>query len=149
MIDLVLCHGGFLNADHEYVHKNKNVKGFGTYGDILIRDRKMYVVPTPFHLVNGVAHQQTLILPADSSTDDDLVDVGELRRREADELIIGYSFNLQTNELIRNIVPNPGAGREHAFRAWRHKGSPTDRVSLRPLPLRLEVPESDDDTPEE
>jgi hypothetical protein len=84
VIDLVLCHGNFLNADHEYVHKNKSVKGFGSYGDILIRDRKMYVVPTPFHLVRGVAHQQTLILPADASADDELVEVGELRRREAD-----------------------------------------------------------------
>ena len=71
VIDLVLCHGNFLNADHEYVHKNKSVKGFGSYGDILIRDRKMYVVPTPFHLVHGVAHQQTLILPDDTSTGDD------------------------------------------------------------------------------
>ena len=64
VIDLVLCHGDFLNADHEYTHKNKNVKGFGSYGDIMIRDRKMYVVPTPFHLAEGVAHRQTLILPA-------------------------------------------------------------------------------------
>ncbi len=65
VLDLVVCHGDFLNADHEYVHENKSVKGFGTYGDLLIRDRKMYVVPTPFQLVEGVAHQQTLILPAE------------------------------------------------------------------------------------
>jgi len=57
VLDLVICHGSFLNADHEYTHKNKSVKGFGSYGDILIRDRKMYVVPTPFHLVEGVAHR--------------------------------------------------------------------------------------------
>ena len=43
MLDLVVCHGDFLNADHDYVHKNKSVKGFGSYGDIMIRDRKMYV----------------------------------------------------------------------------------------------------------
>ncbi|MGQ0653768.1 MAG: hypothetical protein ACT4P4_16135 [Betaproteobacteria bacterium] len=36
--DLVVCHGDFLNADHEYKHKNKNVKGFGTYGDVMIRE---------------------------------------------------------------------------------------------------------------
>ena len=48
VVDLVICHGDFLNADHHYVHKNRSVKGFGTYGDILIRDRKMYVAPTPF-----------------------------------------------------------------------------------------------------
>ena len=54
-----------MNADHDYEHKNKSVKGFGSYGDIMIRDRKMYVVPTPFHIVNGVAHQHTLIVAAD------------------------------------------------------------------------------------
>ena len=149
VLDLVLCHGSFLNADHEYVHKNKSARGFGSYGDILIRDRKMYVVPTPFHLVDGVAHQQTLILPADASTDNDFVEVGELRRREASELIVGYSFNLRTNDLIPNTIPNPGAGREHTFRAWRLKGSQAGQVSLRPLPLRLEVPDADDETTDE
>jgi aminoglycoside phosphotransferase len=46
IIDLVICHGDFLNADHNYIHENKSVKGFGSYGDIMIRDRKMYVAPT-------------------------------------------------------------------------------------------------------
>lgn len=144
VIDLVLCHGDFLNADHEYVHKNKSVKGFGTYGDILIRDRKMYVVPTPFHLVNGVAHQQTLILPDGVATSDEFVDIGELRRRETAELIVGYSFDLQTNALLPKKVPNPGAGREHVFRAWRLKGSPAEPVSMRsikPDALLLEIEE--------
>jgi hypothetical protein len=59
VLDLVICHGDFLNADHEYVHKNRSIKGFGSYGDIMIRDRKMYVAPTPFGLVTGVAHTQT------------------------------------------------------------------------------------------
>ncbi len=149
VLDLVLCHGSFLNAYHDYVHKNKSVRGLGSYGDLLIRDRKMYVVPTPFHLVNGVAHKQTLILPADITAGPRFVDVGELCRREADDLIIGYSFNLQTNELIPKTIPNPGAGRQHAFRAWRLKGSPPDQVSMRALPLRLDIPESDDDTTEE
>lgn len=26
VVDLVVCHGDFLNADHDYVHKNKSVK---------------------------------------------------------------------------------------------------------------------------
>ncbi len=99
VLDLVICHGDFLNADHEYVHKNRSVKGFGSYGDLMIRDRKMYVVPTPFRLLDGVAHQQTLILPVDVAAGAAFEEVGELRRREAEELIVGYSFDLQTNEI--------------------------------------------------
>jgi hypothetical protein len=147
VIDLVVCHGDFLNADHEYRHKNKNVKGFGSYGDIMIRDRKMYVVPTPFHLVDGVAHQHTLILPLDERPGPEFLEVGLLKRVETAELIVGYTFNLQTNELIPEKIPNPGAGNQHEFRAWRLKGSNKERVFLRPVKpenLRLEVEEDED-----
>jgi hypothetical protein len=65
VIDLVICHGDFLNADHNYVHKNRSAKGFGTYGDIMIRDRKMYVAPTPFALTDGTTGLMTLIVPVD------------------------------------------------------------------------------------
>lgn len=134
VLDLVVCHGDFLNADHEYEHENKSVKGFGSYGDILIRDRKMYVVPTPFRLVQGVAHQQTLILPAEIKPSKRektrFVEVGKLSRREASELIIGYSFDLQTNDLIPQKVANPDGGREHLFRAWRVKGSVSHQVLM-------------------
>lgn len=119
VIDLVICHGDFINADHNYVHRNKNVKGFGSYGDIMIRDRKMYVVPTPFHLVSGAAHHQTLVLPRDVEPGSEFFQVGNLMRREAAELIVGYSFDLSTNEILPQKVPNPGEGREHAFKAWR------------------------------
>ncbi|MGC8641228.1 MAG: hypothetical protein ACP5XB_15280 [Isosphaeraceae bacterium] len=132
VLDLVICHGDFLNADHEYRHKNKNIKGFGSYGDILIRDRKMYVVPTPFSLADGVAHCQTLILPAATDAGSEYVEVGELRRVEAAQLIVGYAFDLQTNEIVPEKAPNPGAGREHRFRAWRLRGSPQGNVAMRP-----------------
>src|SRR5713101_7333368 len=111
VVDLVICHGDFLNADHEYVHKNKNVKGFGTYGDIMIRDRKMYVVPTPFHLVEGAAHHHTLILPAEVKAGDPFFEVGKLTRVESEELIVGYTFNLKTNEIAPKKVKNSGGGR--------------------------------------
>jgi hypothetical protein len=145
VLDLVVCHGDFLNADHDYIHKNKSVKGFGSYGDLLIRDRKMYVVPTPFRLVDGVAHQQTLILPAEIQLGREFVPVGKLTRREADELVVAYSFDLQSNELRPTKVPNPHAGREHGFRAWRVKGSPTDPVSMRAAQEALPAEEADDD----
>lgn len=138
VLDLVMCHGDFLNADHEYVHENKSVRGFGSYGDILIRDRKMYVVPTPFRLADGLAHHQTLILPDDVEPGEHFASVGDLKRLEAAEMVIGYSFNLQTNKLAPRKVPNPGAGTEHGFRAWRLRGSAMDAVSMRqtvPAPI--------------
>lgn len=131
LLDLVICHGDFLNADHAYVHQNKSVKAFGSYGDILIRDRKMYVVPTPFHLVEGTAHHNTLILPADVALGKDYVQVGDLRRVEAAEMVVGYAFDLQKNELTPSKVANPGAGKEHLFRAWRAKGDRPDPVAMR------------------
>lgn len=131
VLDFVICHGDFLNADHEYVHQNKSIRAFGSYGDILIRDRKMYVVPTPFNLVDGTAHHQTLILPREAAMGDEFFKVGELARLETDELVIGYSFDLKTNEIHAKKVPNPDKGKEHKFLAWRLKGSPEAKVKLR------------------
>jgi hypothetical protein len=141
----VICHGDFLNADHEYIHKNKSVKGFGSYGDILIRDRKMYVVPTPFRLLDGVAHKQTLVLPADFEVGKGFFEIGQLQRREAAELIVGYTFSLKTNEIVPEKVPNPDAGREHLFCAWRLIGSSKEPVSMRARHQEAAVPETDAD----
>ena len=133
VLDLVICHGDFLNVDHTYVHKNKSLKGFGSYGDILIRDRKMYVVPTPFRIAEGLAHHQTLILPSNFDADTDFFEVGEITRTEADSFIVGYSFDLRTNEIAPQTTQNPNAGTRHLFRAWRLKGSPTTNVVMREL----------------
>ena len=134
VVDLVLTHGDFLNADHDYVHENKSVKGFGTYGDLMIRDRKMYVVPTPFRIAEGLVHHRTLILPTDQAPGDDFTGVGELVRREADHLVAAYTFDLRTNDLKTERMPNPYAGREHCFRAWRFgtAGSPVEMAKEQP-----------------
>ena len=131
VLDFVLCHGSFLDAGNDYVHENKSFRGFGTYGDILVRDRKMYVCPTPFALAEGTAHRRTLILPADHPVDDDLTEVGSLTRREVDQMIVAYSFDLRTNQLETTKVPNTNAGREHVFKVYRTVGDPSDPVSLR------------------
>ncbi len=141
VLDLVVCHGDFLNADHEYVHKNKNVKGFGSYGDIMIRDRKMYVAPTPFGLVSGVAHLQTLILPTDFPVPKDFKQVGTLVRRETDQLIVGYRFDLGENVITPETVPNPSAGQEHVFGAWRLNDGSDESVAMRDIALMM----TDDD----
>jgi hypothetical protein len=132
VLDLVVCHGDFLNADHDYMHKNKNVKGFGSYGDIMIRDRKMYVAPTPFGLTTGTAHHQTLILPADFRVDSRFRTVGNLVRQEAERLIVGYTFDLRTNELKPESAENPSAGKEHIFLAYRSRHAASEAVVMRP-----------------
>lgn len=130
VVDLVVCHGDFLNADHNYVHKNKSVKGFGTYGDIMIRDRKMYVAPTPFALTEGTTGLMTLILPEDFGTDDRYQVVGDLTRVEAETLVVGYNFDLRTNELKAERVTNPNKGTQHRFVAYRLKDQTSKPVSM-------------------
>lgn len=89
VVDLVLCHGDFLNADHTYVHKNRSFRGFGSYGDLLVRDRKMYVAPTPFALTNGATGQATLITPEELTLDSNSLEtVGQLARTEAEQIVI-------------------------------------------------------------
>jgi hypothetical protein len=129
----VICHGDFLNADHEYVHKNRSIKGFGSYGDIMIRDRKMYVAPTPFGLVTGVAHAQTLVLPSEIAVGKGFREVGRVVRKEAERLIVGYTFDLRRNTLVPETIPNPSAGREHEFRALRVSRGSREPVELREL----------------
>lgn len=119
VIDLVLFHGDFLNAAHDYVHENKHIRGFGSYGDIMIRDRKMYVAPTPFALTDGTAGQRTLILPQDAAGDSRLQAVGELARVETAATLIGYTADLARNELSPIYSENPAAGRERRFIAYR------------------------------
>lgn len=130
VVDLVVCHGDFLNADHEYAHENGNVKGFGSYGDIMIRDRKMYVAPTPFALTEGTTGLMTLIVPETVSPDSRFEQVGELVREEAEMLVVGYTFDLRTNALVAETMPNPRAGSTHRFVAYRLKGRARKTVSM-------------------
>lgn len=130
VIDLVLCHGDFMNAQHEYVHKNKHICGFGTYGDIMIRDRKMYVVPTPFALTEGTAGLATLILPLEYDVPEDFKCVGTLDRTESDALVVGYNFDLRTNEILAQTISNPDAGKVHHFKAYRCIEQSDKKVSM-------------------
>jgi hypothetical protein len=130
VVDLVVCHGDFLNADHDYVHRNESIKGFGTYGDIMIRDRKMYVAPTPFALTEGTTGLTTLIVPEGMKADSRYQEVGRLIRFEAATLIVGYAFDLRTNELRAETLPNPSAGTEHRFVAYRLESQATKPVTM-------------------
>lgn len=133
VIDLVMCHGDYLNADHSYVHENKSVRGFGSYGDIMIRDRKMYVSPTPFALTDGTAGQRTLILPKEVTADPRVRLAGELVRIESSRLVVGYKFDFADNSLTPQYIGNPSAGRRHEFRAYHAVGSRGPMVSSKEI----------------
>jgi hypothetical protein len=110
---------------------NVPFSSIGSYGDILVRDRKMYVAPTPFALAEGTAHRCTLILPEGHEVDADLGEVDTLVRCEVDQVVVAYNFDLRMNEIATNHVPNPNAGRRHVFKAYRVAGDPIDAVILR------------------
>lgn len=130
VIDLVLCHGDFLNADHEYSHKNKSVKGFGSYGDIMIRDRKMYVAPTPYAIAKGFTGMRTLVIPANWRPPENFKQVGKLDRVEAKSVVVGYSFDLKTNAISSKTITNPTAGKIHPFVAYRLAQDSDNPVTL-------------------
>ena len=130
VIDLVICHGDFLNADHDYVHKNKRVKGFGSYGDIMIRDQKMYVAPTPFAVADGLTGTRTLVVPEKLTAPNGFKKVGSLTRKETKQLVVGYQFNLESNEISETKVPNTDAGKEHKFSAYRIDSDSDKPVAL-------------------
>lgn len=114
------------------IFTKKNVKGFGTYGDILIRDRKMYVAPTPFSLAEGTTGLMTLIVPESMKTDlPKYKQVGCLNRVEADSLVVSYRFDLRTNAIVGETVPNPNAGVEHKFVAYRLADQASKCVSMK------------------
>ena len=120
VVDLVVCHGDLLNADHEYRHTNKSIRAFGSYGDIMIRDRKMYVAPTPFALLTGAAGRRSLVLPRSMSVSDNrLKVVGQFSRTEVDKVLVAYEFNLTNNELTPRFEKNLSAGRSHSFVVYR------------------------------
>jgi hypothetical protein len=143
--DLVICHGDFLNPQSDYVHKNKRFKTFGGYGDIMIRDRKMYVVRTPFNLVNGLLDHRTLIIPAGDPAPEGLVGVGNLERKEAEDRAVGYAFDLRDNTLTPVTEPNPTAGTVHTFTAYRVPGddTPVEMSEVADQPLDAEEVEAD------
>ena len=130
VLDLLICYGSFLNAQNTYVHKNKSFHGFGSYGVILVRDRKMYVAPTSFALVEGTAHRRSLILPVGTEVVTDLVEIAKLTRREAGQMVVAYQFDLCTNEINTTFVPNSSAGGEHDFKIYRLDGNPAEGVIL-------------------
>ncbi|MFH9247080.1 hypothetical protein ACH4LK_16805 [Streptomyces lydicus] len=147
--DLVICHGDFLNADRTYEHLNKSFAGFGSFGDIRVRDRKMYIAPTPYSLAEGTEGEFTLIAPLGAGCEEnpELTLVGELERVESGKVVTEYSFDLRANTLITKESDNPTAGGEHRFLAFRAKGASDREVRMKKpkqIPAQMTWSEVDD-----
>jgi hypothetical protein len=127
--DLLICHASFINT-HQQDPKNKSFLGYGSYGDLLVRDRKMYVFPLPFYTTVGTQGNRTLILPSHIPADPRAEVVGQLCRVETAHLLIGYHFDFRTNTLTPEFIDNPRAGTEHHFTAYRVAGRLGDVVSM-------------------
>jgi hypothetical protein len=106
----------------------------------------MYVAPTPFALTSGTTGQITLIAPGELTFDGRLEQVGELVRVETDQMVIGYMFDLRANDLTAELAPNPSAGKEHHFGAYRLKGMGSGVVSMRAAEdVARQLPPGDDE----
>jgi hypothetical protein len=91
----------------------------------------MYVAPTPFALAEGTTGKATLITPHDLSSDDRLEPVGELTRTEAEQLVVGYTFGFRDNTLVAEHAPNPSAGKQHRFLAYRIARASSGLVTMK------------------
>jgi hypothetical protein len=79
----------------------------------------------------------TLIVPENIEADPRYQEVGRLSRIEAGSLVVSYTFDLRTNELKAERIPNPSAGNEHRFVAYRladHAAKPVSMLSRLPVP---------------
>jgi hypothetical protein len=56
--------------------------------------------------------------------------VGQLVRIETEELVVGYKFDLRTNELSAEKIPNLTTGTSHRFKAFRLVNQTSRSVSM-------------------
>ncbi|MGV3713248.1 hypothetical protein [Pseudolysinimonas sp.] len=117
--DLVIAHGSLLNAGGGFDAKNTSMRVVGSFGDVLLRDRKMYVAYTPYSLLTNVYDACTLVLPTGwPGRPDDVHAVGAFSRTEHANILVGYEADLRENTLEGKFEPNPQAGRVHGYEAW-------------------------------
>ena len=72
----------------------------------------------------------TLVLPESFDADPRFQTVGQLARVETDSVMVGYTFDLRTNDLRTEIVPNASAGTEHRFTAYRLRSQAPKPVTM-------------------
>ena len=116
----------FLNADKNFVPLNLSVKKFGSYGDGIIRNRRMYRFRHPVTVLDEIGldirGRPTLILPEGSlgqaeALADRLLQIGSVERATAPQRLASYLVNVRTGE----IEPRFTEAKQqllHRFEVW-------------------------------
>lgn len=116
---LTIAHADLINADHAVAaaHLNEGVQGFGTFGEGFIRNRKMYVFPTPYTIDPSGLSRCRLIVPAAWAVNDGrLQKVGTLNRVVAGTELSSYHIHLDGVTPAASIThPRADAGKVHSF----------------------------------
>ncbi len=124
VLDIAIVHGSFLNAGGGAISANSSFRGLGSYGDVLLRARKMFVARTPYGLLTNLRDSCTLVLPEGWETGGEgFVRVGTFQRREVKEDVVGYSENFLTADLKPITAAHSRGVRTLVFEAWRTASS--------------------------
>lgn len=122
---LCIAHGNLINADHEVAaaHVNEAIKGFGSYGEGFIRNRKMYVFAHPLTIDPSGLGRCRLIVPSEwKVSHGDLRKVGTLNRTVASTSLVSYSIHLDgVTKASKNMNPRGDAGVVRAFDVFEHR----------------------------
>lgn len=102
----------------------------GSYGDMMIHDRKMYVAPTPYELTSGTGRQVTFIAPGNFTPSRSLKLAGVFTRIESAKLIRGYSFDMVSHVITPALIANPDAGKNYPFTVFRAAEAKRPEVTL-------------------
>ncbi len=117
-----VVHGDLVNADHAIAdeHLNVQIKEFGSFADGFIRNRKMYVFPTPVSLDPGGLGRCRLVVPeAWELTQRGLRHVGTMERKIAPQAVESYTIRLRgRGQAEVSKVPVAGAGNLLRFRIY-------------------------------
>lgn len=141
IFDVIIAHHSLFNQASPYELKNKSIVGFGSYGDIKIRVRKMYIVPTPYKILSDQLgkefeeimskHKAILVLPREvaehlkeSSPEsvEKLFLLKSLNRKEAKKVLTSYTDNLVTGEVKPEYEQRDKWVREHEFTIFAING---------------------------
>ena len=116
---LNIAHTDVINADHALAarHANEAIRGFGSYGDGFIRNRKMYVFPHLFSIDPDAIGRCRLVVPAEWNVQHEgLTRAGTIERTVSAKTISGYAIDLRhQGQAEVKSASNPAAGTLRSF----------------------------------